>query len=227
VRHFLLVAVVVFIGAIGLSAPAAAQTADQPGGSSSEPTQSGLTPASERMFGVLPNYSTVERDAQAHVLSTHDMLRITAKNSFDPYVFPFVGVSVAIGQGGTSSFGDRYATAFADNAIGNFMTSAIFPGMLHQDPRYYQRGVGGTARRAGYALSRTVVTRSSDGGRQLNYSELAGNFTAGAISNVYYPSANRSVSGTLTRWGLQVMWDAVSNELKEFWPDIRNRLRKR
>jgi len=227
VRRLLHLAVGVVITVIGISAPAAAQAVDQPDGPAWEAGESSAPLAPHRMFGVLPNYSTIERDGQAQTLSARDMMRLTAKNSFDPYVFPFVGASVALGQGGTSSFGGRYATAFADNAIGNFMTSAIFPAMLHQDPRYYQRGTGGVTKRAAYALSRTVVTRSSDGRRQFNYSEIAGNFTAGAISNVYYSPANQSVSGTLTRWGMQVMWDAVSNELKEFWPDIRNRLRKR
>jgi len=227
VRNIFRVAAGVFIAVMALSTPAAAQAVDQPDGSLSDTGEAATPPPSQRMFGVLPNYSTVERDGRAQALSTREMLHITVKNSFDPYVFPFVGASVALGQGGTSSFGDRYATTFADNAIGNFMTSAIFPAMLHQDPRYYQRGTGGVTRRAAYALSRTVVTRSLDGRRQFNYSEIAGNFTAGAISNVYYSPADQTVSGTLTRWGLQVMWDAVSNELKEFWPDIRNRLRKR
>jgi hypothetical protein len=27
------------------------------------------------------------------------------------------------------------------------------------------------------------------------------------------------------RWGMQVMWDTLSNEMKEFWPDIHNYLR--
>jgi hypothetical protein len=227
VRRLFHLLVGVVITVIGITAPASAQVVDPPDGPASEAGESSALQASNRMFGVLPNYSTIERDGRAQTLSARDMMRLTAKNSFDPYVFPFVGASVALGQGGTSSFGDRYATTFADNAIGNFMTSAIFPAMLHQDPRYYQRGTGGVTRRAAYALSRTVVTRSLDGRRQFNYSEIAGNFTAGAISNVYYSPADQTVSGTLTRWGLQVMWDAVSNELKEFWPDIRNRLRKR
>ena len=58
-----------------------------------------------------------------------------------------------------------------------------------------------------------------------NYSDIAGNLGASAIANVYYASANRSTTATLTRWGAQVMWDALSNELKEFWPDIRKRIR--
>jgi hypothetical protein len=41
---------------------------------------------------------------------------------------------------------------------------------------------------------------------------------------LYYPSEDHSSTQTLTRWGMQVMWDAVSNEFKEFWPDIRRKM---
>jgi hypothetical protein len=180
------VAAGVFLATILASCPATAQESDRPDGGSSDAAESATATAPPRIFGVLPNYSTVERDVRAQAFSTSDMLRASARNSFDPYVFPFIGVSVALGQGGASRFADRYATTFADNAVGNFMTSAIFPAILGQDPRYYQRGTGSVAGRAGYALTRTIVTRSSAGRRQFNYSEIAGNFTAAAISNGYY-----------------------------------------
>jgi len=181
--------------------------------------------APERVFGILPNYTTVERDATVSPLSRRWMLEATAKNTFDPYVFPLVGVTTALGRGRSGTFATRYATAFADNAVGNFMTSALLPSMLNQDPRYYRRGTGGTTRRTLYAVSRIGVTRSSAGRPQFNCSEVLGNLAAGAIANVYYRDSAQSLTGTLSRWGTQVLWDAVSNELKEFWPDIRHHLR--
>jgi hypothetical protein len=194
----------------------------------------------DRIFGVLPNYTTVERDATAldnpvPPVTTRDSFRMAALNSFDPYVFPFVGfvAGVAHLQGQEPSFGQgaagyskRYATALADNTIGNFLTTAVFPSALRQDPRYFALGEGGFLHRLAYAASRSVVTRSRDGMRQFNLSEIGGNGVAAAFSNFYYPSENRSVTGTLTRWGAQVMWDTLSNELKEFWPDVRRRLRR-
>ena len=59
-----------------------------------------------------------------------------------------------------------------------------------------------------------------------NVAEIGGNLLSAGISNVYHPASDRSVSDTLTRWGMQVMWDTLSNELKEFWPDIRRKFRK-
>ena len=53
-----------------------------------------------------------------------------------------------------------------------------------------------------------------------NVPEFAGNATAIAISNVYYPAVDRNFSGNINGWGAQMGLDAFGNELKEFWPDI-------
>jgi hypothetical protein len=106
------------------------------------------------------------------------------------------------------------------------MTSAIMPTVLKQDPRYFVLGEGGVVHRAMYALSRSAVTRSRSGRPQFNASEIAGNGIGAGISNVYHPVADRTVSGTMYRWGTQVLWDTLTNEAKEFWPDIRQRLHK-
>ena len=84
-------------------------------------------------------------------------------------------------------------------------------------------GTGGFWRRAAYAASRSVVTRRRDR-LQFNVSEIGGNAAAAGLSNLYYPADNRSVAATLDRWQTQVMWDTLSNELKEFWPDLRRAL---
>jgi len=181
----------------------------------------------DRVFGVLPNYSTVEGNRQVPPITAGQAFHMAALNSFDPYVFPFVGVVAALGVGeGTTSYTRRYATALADNSIGNFMTSAVLPSLLHQDPRYFELGAGGLWHRAGYAASRSLVTRSRSGKAQFNVSEIGGNGIAAMISNAYYQPADRNALGVVTRWGSQVMWDTLSNELKEFWPDVRRRLHR-
>ena len=181
-------------------------------------------PKSDHMFGVLPNYATVEEDAIAPRLTIRQTFQMAALGSFDPYVFPFVGVMAAINPAPGQSFSQRYATSLADNSIGNFLTSAVMPTVMRQDPRYFESGHGGIARRVGYAASRSVVTRSRSGQSQFNVSEIAGNAIAAGVSNLYYAPAERTVTGTLTRWGMQVLWDTLSNEMKEFWPDVRHKL---
>ena len=218
---------------------ACAASAQEPAASPAPPSPAATTQAPGRIFGVLPNYGTVERNTAApdtgvRPVTTKDSFRMAALNSFDPYVFPFVGFVAglahlqdqepSLGQG-SGGYSKRYATALADNSVGNFMTTAVFPSALRQDPRYFALGEGGFLHRLAYAASRSVVTRSRGGARQFNLSEIGGNGVAAAFSNLYYPADSRTVSGTLTRWGAQVMWDTLSNELKEFWPDVRRKLR--
>ena len=181
-------------------------------------------PKRDHMFGVLPNYTTVEDGTIAPHLTTRQTFQMAALGSFDPYVFPFLGVVAAINHAPGQSYPQRYATSLADNAIGNFLTTAVMPLVLGQDPRYFESGHGSLARRVGYAASRSVMTRGRSGHPQFNVSELAGNAIAAGLSNLYYTPAERTVTGTLTRWGMQVLWDTLSNEMKEFWPDIRRRL---
>ena len=181
-------------------------------------------PKSDRMFGVLPNYTTVEEGTRASRVTTRQTFQMAALGSFDPYVFPFVGVVAAIAHAPGQSYTQRYATSLADNATGNFLTTAVMPLVMRQDPRYFESGHGSIVRRVGYAASRSVVTRGRSGQSQFNLSEIGGNAIAAGVSNLYYPSAERTVTGTLTRWAMQVMWDGLSNEMKEFWPDIRRKL---
>jgi hypothetical protein len=182
----------------------------------------------DRIFGVLPNYTTVEERTKAPAITTRMSFEMAAMNSFDPYVFPIVGIMAGLGQGeGHHPYGDRYAVALADNSLGNFLTTAIVPSVVGQDPRYFELGEGGFFRRFAYAASRSVVTRSRSGQTQFNISEIGGNAMAAGLSNLYYGSVDRSLAATMTRWGSQVMWDTVANEMKEFWPDIRRKLHHR
>ena len=187
-------------------------------------------PKNDRIFWTLPNYLTVENAASVPPLTVGGKFTLTAKDSFDPVEIPFVGLVAGIGQAqnsepsygqGAKGYGKRYATALADNTVGNFMTEAVFSSALRQDPRYFQLGRGGFWRRTGYALSRLIITRGDSGRSEFNTSEIAGNAAAAGLSLLYHPPQDRNFSNTMSVWGTQIVWDGFSNELKEFWPDIR------
>ena len=205
----------IFAAAALLTASVPAFAADDSGG--------------DRILGMLPNNTTVDaRSGGVAPQTTREAFKVASLDTFDPVVFPFVGLTTLMGQGSsTASYDARYATVFADSSIGNFMTTAIVPSLMHQDSRFYRRGEGGVFSRMMYAASRSVVTRTRDGRAAFNISEIGGNLAAAGVSNLYYSPADRTVNGTLTRWGTQVMWDTVANELKEFWPDVQRRLQRR
>jgi len=190
----------------------------------------------DRMFYVMPNYLTVDNQSQVPPISWKTKFAITAKGTFDPYEFFIVGVVAGIRQAedaypafgqGMAGYGKRYGAAFADQVDGNIMSGAVFPSILRTDPRYFRLGRGSVAHRFGYAVSRIVITRRDSGGRMINIPEFAGNATAIAISNVYYPAADRGFSSSFSSWTVQMGIDAFGNELKEFWPDIHGYLQRR
>ncbi len=123
---------------------------------------------------------------------------------------------------GFEGYGKRYITAYADNAVEDFMADAILPSLLRQDPRYYQLGHGGFARRMFHAFSRLFITRTDSGTEQFNYSEVLGAGIAAAISDYgYHPASDQSVGNVAGVWGTQMGWDLTTYMLKEFWPDLR------
>ena len=192
-----------------------------------------IAPKNDRLFGVIPNYTTVENQDRFSRLSTKGKFKLAVDSAFDPYTFPFIGFIALIGQAensepsygqGFEGYGKRYGTAYGDAIIGTFMTTSIFPSMLHQDPRYYQLGEGSFLHRTSYAVSRIVITRSDSRKREFNTSEIAGNLVAAGISNIYHPANDRSIANTLSVWGTDIMWDTVANVAKEFWPDIRRKI---
>jgi hypothetical protein len=188
------------------------------------------------MFYVMANNLTVEEESQIEPISWKEKFSITAKNAFDPYSFVGVGILAGIRQAddaypafgqGMTGYEKRYGTALADAVDGNFMVGAVFPTILKTDPRYFQLGKGEFAHRFFYALTRIIVTRKDSGGSIFNVSEFLGNATAVGISNLYYPASGRGFSQSFSNWGAQMTIDALGNELKEFWPDIRRYLAKK
>jgi hypothetical protein len=184
---------------------------------------------------MLPNNATVEGASEIDPISSGEKFKLGAENSFDPYIYPFVGFTASVAQlerqapsfgFGVSGYAKRYGLGFADNTIGDLMTNSIGPSLLHQDPRYFQLGKGGAGHRAGYAASRIFVTRSDSGRRQFNWSEVGGNVAAAGISEAYYPAESRGAGDVVLRCAMGVVWDTVSNEMKEFWPDIRQRMHR-
>jgi hypothetical protein len=192
----------------------------------------------KRIFGVLPNYRTADATVPFTPITTRHKFYIAAKDSFDYPVYLtaalFAGYyqlenqNPSFGQG-MKGYAKRFASAYGDQAIGNMMTEAIFPSMLHEDPRYFRLGPSGgsTWRRTRYAITRVFVVRTDKNGSTFNFSEWLGNGSAVAISNLYYPAETRNVTDNLQKLGIAVGTDAFSQVLKEFWPDIKRKLTKK
>lgn len=188
----------------------------------------------ERIFEVMPNYGTVGHSKDLPPLTTGQKYRLATAQVTDYFAFPFNAALAGIAQANNSpeawgqgwgAYGKRYGASFADNSIGTFMTTAIFPSMLKEDPRYYRMAEGKVSRRMWYGIERLFVVRTDAGGQRFNISETAGNAMAAGLSNFYHAREDRTVGRNITTLGMLIMWDGLSNELKEFWPDIRRKFK--
>jgi hypothetical protein len=219
-----------------------------------EDQQKNAGTSNDRLFYALPNFLTLESTKNVPPLTTAQKYKVVARGSFDYIQMPWYGFLAGLSQAqdsepgygqGAKGYGKRFASAFADGTIENFMTGAVFPSLLHQDPRFFQSGKGSFTRRTGYAVSRIFITRTDSGGQQFNYSEVVGSALSAAIStNSYHPRAfitkrydpttgmvtyvhnqsDRTLTNTLSVWGSQVGYDTITIVVKEFWPDIHRKL---
>ena len=190
---------------------------------------------SKRIFGIIPNNRTSPSLKDYQPLSSKQKFQIARQDSFDRgtvvLAAAFAGydqltnANRSFGQG-FEGYGRYFGASYADFVIGNYMTEAIFPSLLHQDPRYFRRGIGSGWSRLAYSVGQIFWTHTDSDRTQFNYSEILGNSTAAAISNAYY-QANRSVADSASTLGIQIGVDMASNVLKEFWPDVERKFRHR
>ena len=187
----------------------------------------------KRMFWVVPNFAAVSADTELPPLTRGGKFTLAREDSVDYSSFVWAGIlagqSMALKSypelhQGVAGYGRYYWRAFADQASGSFFTEAIVPALTHEDPRYYTRGHGGFFRRAGYALSQVVLTRTDSGGTTFNFSEIVGNGLEAGLSNLYYPPEERGMRKTAENWGSQIEAASLNNIIKEFWPDIRRKM---
>jgi hypothetical protein len=185
-------------------------------------------PAPKRILGIVPNYRSSLSPEHYTPITTREKFAIARQDSFDRGTFILGALlggeaqltksSPSFGQGAQAS-AKYFAASYSDFVIGNYMTEAVFPTLMHQDPRYFRRETGNGWSRLGSAVGQLFWTRADSGRMQLNISEIAGASAGVAISNIYYRN-NRNASDAATRFGVQISADVVGNVLKEFSPEL-------
>jgi hypothetical protein len=191
--------------------------------------------ADKHILGIIPNFRTSPTLVPYEPISPREKFRIAALDSFDRgtvlLAAAFAGQSQlsndnrAFGQG-VQGYAQYFGGAYADFVIGNYMTEGIFPTILHQDPRYFRRGKGSGLSRLGYAMGQIFWTHQDSGRTNFNFSEVVGNSTAVAISNIYYKD-ERTAHDAVSALAVQIGVDMATNVLKEFWPDFDRKFRRK
>jgi hypothetical protein len=178
----------------------------------------------QRVLGVIPNfYVTYVPDAAP--LSSKQKFQLAWKSTIDPVTFGVTAATAGIEQGvdyysgygsGAQGYGKRFGATYADTVLGNFIGSAILPSLLKQDPRYFYKGTGTTRSRVLYAIATAVICKRDNGRWQANYSNIAGNFIASGIANVYYPANDRGAALTVESALIGIGATSAADLLEEF-----------
>jgi hypothetical protein len=180
----------------------------------------------QRVLGIIPNY---------YISYVHDAVPLSPKQKFelswkfaaDPVSFGITAIVAGVQQEqnsfsgfgqGSEGYAKRYAASYANFITGTFISSAVLPVVLKQDPRYFYKGTGTKRSRILYAIANAVICKGDNGNWQPNYSALLGGLATGALSNLYYPAANRNGVGLTFENALTGIASAAgANIIEEFF----------
>ena len=185
----------------------------------------------KRILGIIPNFRSVSSSTQLPPQSAREKITTSLQDGFDYSTLFLVGVQAGIAfsskstpefHQGAPGYARYFWHIFADNADEDLLVEGLLPTVFHEDSRYYTLGHGGIVKRAGYAFSRTVITRTDAGTERFNFSEVVGAGAASGISSLYYPTHDRTWTKVGQRWLTSVLIDGGTFAFKEFWPNIND-----
>ena len=186
----------------------------------------------KRILWVVPNFRAVSADQHLPPQSVKEKFKTATLDSFDYSSVIFVAGQAGVNQWnnsypefrqGAAGYARYYWHTFADAVDENLWVEFIYPTVLREDTRYYTLGRGGFPKRLGYSVSRVFITRTDSGHDTVNASEIMGAGTSAGVSNLYYPSQERTFTKTYQRWITNMAIDCVVFSVKEFWPDVNNK----
>ena len=183
----------------------------------------------QRVLGVLPNFN-ISYINDAVSLTATQKLSLAFRSAIDPATFGLAFVVAGYHEAldedtgfrwGPEGYLRRTGAAYLDTFDGNMIGNGIFPALLHQDPRYFRLGHGTIRHRILYAIASNFVCKHDKTGKwEPNYSNILGNITAGALSNLYYPSNQSGIGQTIGTGTLVTVEGGFGLLFDEFWPDL-------
>ena len=179
----------------------------------------------QRVLGIFPNFYVTYNPA-AVPLKPKQKFELAWKTTIDPVSIAIAAGSAGIEQAantfdgygqGAAGYARRFGAAYGDLVTSTFIGGAVLPSLFKQDPRYFYKGTGSTRSRIFYALANSVICKGDNRRWQPNYSAMVGGLASSAISNLYYPAADRQgVRLTFDNTLIGIASTAITNILQEF-----------
>lgn len=185
----------------------------------------------QRILGIIPEFNT-SNIPDAVALSPKQKFELALRGAVDPFQFAIAGLDAGLDQlenqypgygEGVEGYAKRYGASYADAFDGEILGNAVFPILLHEDPRYFRKGTGSIGSRIVYATESTIRCKSDKGRWVPNFGNVLGNLAAGGISNLYYPASDRGAGLTIQNAFVVTAEGALGALGYEFWPDVQRK----
>ena len=173
-------------------------------------------------------------DDPAVPLAVEEKFTIYLKKTYGPGALLKSGAMAGISQArnrpvewgqGWDAYGDRFGSSMGQRAVSNTISFGV--GALRgEDPRYFPSGQSRISARIGSALAQTFVVHTDHGGRTVAIGRVAGAFGSGFVSRTWQPEGHGIIRSGLRSGAMSLTSGAVSNIIREFWPDMKKRLHK-
>jgi len=167
-------------------------------------------------------------------LTTKGKFILFVEDSVDPVTFLGAAFDGGIDQAedtdhifgqGMAGYGKRFGAELADSASGEFFKEFLYPTIFSEDPRYYRLAHGTAGQRLLHAVEHAVVAHRENGERMFNFSEWLGAASSAALSDVYHPDNRPGIGPAAKAASYGIVQDVGWDVLREFWPDIAQRLK--
>jgi hypothetical protein len=167
-------------------------------------------------------------------LSVGDKFALGLKDAFTP--LSLVGWATAAGYQqalngspnyGTNSiaYGKRFGASVGRAVSEGIFSDSVMASVLHEDPRYYRMGSGNNVfKRVGYAVTRTLISRTDSGRATPNLALLGGNLGGSYLTKTYYPDLNTSNTEVLKTFGGSIGGSALGFAVNEFFGGLLDRI---
>jgi hypothetical protein len=125
-------------------------------------------------------------------------------------------------RGYTHRLENRFYSAMIEGSV-HYALAA----MLRYDTRYLASHDRRASRRIGHALERTFFTYDQSGARVIDISGLAGNYAGAMLPMFWHPRGYSPLHQGVQTGNFGVMFEAGTNLMKEFRPDITHLFAKK
>ena len=165
-------------------------------------------------------------------LALEDKFALYLKRTYGPGALLKSGAMAGISQArnrpvewgqGWDAYGARFGSSMGHRAVSNSISLGV--GALRgEDPRYFPSGQSSALARIESALAQTFVVHTDHGGRTAAIGRIAGAFGGGFVSRTWKPEGYGIIRPGLQSGAISLASGAVSDIIREFWPDVKKHL---